>query len=178
MVNQKKTFHRSAGKGFAKVPGRTSEQGELAAFEGEEFLLDREASAVSGEFAAAADDAVAGDDDRDGIGAVGQAYGTRCVGVADASGKFPVGDGFSVRDAAETLPDGLLERRALRGEGEVEGFKLPGEVGAQLADGVFQGARIFLPGGVGGMGALAALEIDAAESGVVGHEQERSDGAL
>ena len=98
------------------------EQAQLVAFEGKQFFFDRQASTVSGELTVTADDAVAGNDDGDGIRSVGQADGAGGFGIAGAAGEFAVGDGFAVRDVAEQLPDFELECRALGCEGKIEGF--------------------------------------------------------
>ncbi len=91
-----------------------SQQTKLPAFEGQKFFFDGQTAAVSGEPAVGADDAMAGDDDGNGIGAVGQSHSARGVGVADAASEFAVGDGFTVRDFNEFAPDFLLEWCAFR----------------------------------------------------------------
>src|SRR5712692_6645055 len=113
-----------------------SQQVQLAAFEGEKFFLDGQPAAVSGELAVRSNDAMAGNDDRNGIGTVCQAHGARGVRVADASGQLAVGDGLAVGDLAKLLPDSLLKGGALGREREVKGFKVSGEIGAELANGL------------------------------------------
>jgi len=155
-----------------------SEQAKLAAFEGEELFLDRQAAAVAGEFAVAADDAMAGDDDGDGIGSIGEADGARGFGIADAAGEFAVGDGLAVGNVAEQLPDFLLKGRALGSEREVEGFEFTAEVGAELADGFLEWSGVFAPYGLGEGRALSVWEEDVAEAGVIGGEEQRADGSV
>src|SRR5690606_5097801 len=61
---------------------RQSEQAR-APFEGQQRLLARQAAAVAGEAAGGADDPVAGDDDADGVAAVGEADGAGRLGAAE-----------------------------------------------------------------------------------------------
>ena len=56
-------------------------------FQVEKILLGLEASAVAGQAAVAADDAVAGEDDGDGVGAVGIGYCTDGPGGSDGGGQ-------------------------------------------------------------------------------------------
>ena len=84
--------------------------------------LDRGPAAipVSGEAAEAAlgDDAVAGDDQRNGVAAAGVADGARAA--AEAGGQFAVADGFTALQALQGAPDAALEAGAFEPERQVE----------------------------------------------------------
>lgn len=58
----------------------------VAGFVVEEPAFAGEASGVAGELAASSDDAVAGDDDGDGVGAICQADGAAGGGAAEVGG--------------------------------------------------------------------------------------------
>ena len=126
-------------------------------FQVEKILLGPEASAVAGQAAVAADDAVAGEDDRDGVGAVGIGHCPDGPGGSDGGGQLSVGGGLPVGDAGELLPDALLEVGAGQQEGDVEVPALSTEVFVQFPDGppqdlgrecpaLFRDTSIGLPG--------------------------------
>lgn len=75
-----------------------------ACFEVEEISFAVEAAAVADEGAVFADDAVAGDDDGDGVFAVGEADGSGGGGFADGGGLGGVAEGFAVGDFGEGVP--------------------------------------------------------------------------
>ena len=95
-------------------------------------MFGPEAAAVAGEAAVAADDAVAGEDDGDGIGAVGIGYCPDGFGGSDGGGQFTVGHCLSVGDVGELLPDALLEVGAGEQEGDVVVLALSSEVLVEL----------------------------------------------
>src|SRR6185369_7566214 len=70
-----------------------------SAFEFKEFALDVEAATVSAECAVGSDDAMAGDDDRNGIAVVGEAHGAKALRTADGAGDVGIGASFAIRDA-------------------------------------------------------------------------------
>lgn len=94
----------------------------------QEPLFAPETAAVAGEFAVAGKNAVARDDDGDGVLAVGGAHGSDSLGVANGVGDVLVGEEATVRDGEEFLPDALLEGRAGRFQGEVESLALALEI--------------------------------------------------
>jgi len=71
----------------------------------EESFLDGEATAETGEAAVTADDAMARNDDGDGILAVGKTDGAGGVWLADAACEFAVGNSFAERYELKILPD-------------------------------------------------------------------------
>ena len=152
-----------------------SQQTKLAAFKGEKFLFDRQAAAVSREFAVGSDYAMARNDDGNGIRTVGEADGAWRIGIADAASEFSVGDGFTVGDFAEFFPNLLLEQRAFRRQQEIKVFKFSGEVGAELADGFGETGRIFDPVRTRGCWRAIFRKCDFAKPFTVCGEQERSD---
>lgn len=86
---------------------RSEEGWRLLMVEEPAFALD--AAAVSGERSIGSDDAVAGHNDRDRIGAVGCAYGSHGIGMADLRGELAVGGRFSAGNGAEGAPHLLLK---------------------------------------------------------------------
>src|ERR1700730_14507355 len=79
----------------------------------EEPLLAFHTAAVAGEGAVGSDDAVTGNDDSDGIGAVGETDGADWGGAADAAGELAVGGGGAERNLSQSLPYLTLKGRAV-----------------------------------------------------------------
>ena len=72
------------------------------------FALDT--AAVAGERAVGADDSMAGDDDANRIGAVGEANRPYRGGTAEACGEMSIGNSGTARNLAQGDPDLALER--------------------------------------------------------------------
>src|SRR6185436_14242985 len=107
----------------------------------QEPSLTVEAAAVAGQRAVRADDAVTGDDDRDRVGAVGGPHGTDRRRLADAPRQFAIRNGGAGRDAAQRLPDRLLERRAIEFRGNrIERGEVAAKVPPQRLGDLRQGA--------------------------------------
>ena len=98
----------------------------------EQPLLAPEAAGIAGERAVRADHAMAGQDDGAAVEPVGVGDGAHGGGTADALRHFLVGARFAGRNAAQLVPDRLLELGAgvgdLRGEVEIPA----GEIVLQL----------------------------------------------
>ena len=116
-------------------------------FEIEQLSLHGEPTAEPDQPAVAADDAVAGDDDGDGVGAVGGPHGADRGGPADGLRQLPVAPRLAVGDALERGPHLPLERGAVRGEWNRKDDEIAGEVGCQLAAGFGDDRRQRLPAG-------------------------------
>ena len=111
--------HRPTGRepALLRIRGRSRPSEQRVLLELEQELLALQPAGVAGEGAVGADDAVARDDDRDRVAAVGQADRARGgVGAAEAVRDLAVRRGLAVADLAQLAPDPLLERRADRGE--------------------------------------------------------------
>ena len=80
-----------------------------------------------------ADHPVAGDDDRQRVGAVGGADRARRRGLADAARELAIGDRGAERDLAQRCPDAQLEGGAGRAERQRERPAGAGEVLARAA---------------------------------------------
>src|SRR5690349_9482295 len=80
--------------------------------------LALEAARVTRETSVGADDAVAGDDDRDGIFVVGHTDGARRARPPDPRRELAVRGGGPDGDRAESAPHELLEGRSRRGHRE------------------------------------------------------------
>src|SRR5437764_634509 len=61
-----------------------------------------------------------------------EAHGARPTGVAEAPRQLTIGDGLTVRDGPQRLPDRQLERGACGGQPQPEGAPPPGKVLVQL----------------------------------------------
>src|SRR5208282_5844494 len=92
--------------------------------------LDAALAGIADHFAAGAEHAVAGDDDRDRIGAAGGADGAG--DGAEALGDIAVGQGLAEGDLAHHLPDLAMEFAAGRSEWEIEHGELAVEVILEL----------------------------------------------
>ena len=102
------------------------------------------AAAVAGQRAVGADDAVTRDDDTDGIGAIGEAYGANRGRTADSRGELGVGDCAAAGNGAQSRPHFFLKRCAEGVDGEiVDGFEIAFEVAADgLAEAVGVGSGL------------------------------------
>src|SRR5688572_23808525 len=94
--------------------------------------LALDAAAEAGEVTVGADHPVARDDDRQRVAPVGGAHGAGEVAVAEATGLLAIAHRLPIGDRAQRLPGGELERRPLRGEGNVELETITGEVLVEL----------------------------------------------
>src|SRR4029079_5859174 len=100
----------------------------LTPFQLQQALLAPQAAAVADRRAVLADDAVAGDPDRDAVHAVGAADGAYRLGGVDGVRDVGVGAHLAVRDRQQRLPDPLLERRSGSMEREREDLPLSVEI--------------------------------------------------
>lgn len=99
----------------------------------QEPALALHAAAVAGEGAVGSDDAVARDNDADGVGAVGQSYRPDCGGAADSFGEFGVGERGTVGDFSQRAPYLALEGGACCLHGQiVDDGEIAGEVAADF----------------------------------------------
>ncbi len=117
---------------------------------------------------------MAGDDDADGVLAVGEPDRAGCAGRPDAVGELPVRDRLAVRDAPELAPDAALERRAVQVQRQVELGDLAREVGGQLAFGLCEGRVVGFAEGLLGRAVTLLGHVEAAEGAVGGDEGERA----
>src|SRR5262249_49310222 len=85
-------------------------------------------SAIAAKFAIGGDHAMAGHDNRDGIGMVGLAYGTKPSGRAYLPGDLGIGAGFSIWNFEQRLPATLLEFGPAQIERERKVFSATGKV--------------------------------------------------
>src|SRR5690242_10180480 len=101
--------------------------------------LEAALAAIAAELAAAREDTVAGNDDRQRIAAAGLA--DLLWHAAGFLGDLAVASGLAIGDALHRLPDLMLERRALRPQRQIEVAQLAREVGADLARGFLEERR-------------------------------------
>lgn len=148
-----------SGRSIPAALGRSLHGGGGAAgcrlpFEVEEILFAPQSAAVSTEGSVASDDAVAGDEDGDGVFAVGAAHGALGAGATDATGKLGIRSSGSAGDVPEGVPDAELEIRAAHVEGQGEIGSAAEEIPAQFPG---EGIEVRVRAG-GEHGAEAAAE--------------------
>src|ERR1700686_4050352 len=98
----------------------------------EQPALALDAAAIAGQRAVGTDDAVAGYDDADRVGAVGEADGPHRPRPADTPRELAIGDRRAARDVAQRAPHRALERRAGGLHRHiVDGREIAGEIGVQ-----------------------------------------------
>lgn len=98
----------------------------------EQQALALEAASIAGQAPVGPDDAVAGNDDRDRIAAVGKPDRARGGGPAHTPCELAVGRRLPVWDLPQRLPDAALEGRAANHKRDVECGALAVEVLGQL----------------------------------------------
>ena len=112
--------------------------------EAQQIRLRSQAPGVANEVSVAAQDAVTGDDDGDGIGAVRGRNRTDGVGVAQTLGQLEVGDGRTERYLPQSVPHPLLKCRSDQAQRQVESLPRAAEVLAELFPGGAQQVSVFL----------------------------------
>src|SRR5210317_686530 len=103
--------------------------------EAQQIRLRSQAPGVANEVSVTAQDAVTGDDDGDGIGAVRGRNRTDRVGVARTLGQLQVGDGRTVRYLLQSVPHALLKCRSDQAQWQVESLPRAAEVLAEFFPG-------------------------------------------
>jgi hypothetical protein len=135
---------KSSGPKRRLMPARLEQaRGVLVcSFVVEEPALAVHAAAISGERAVGPDDAMAGNDYADGVGAIRGADGADRIRLADSPGEFAVRDGGAAGDVAESAPDGALKVGAGGFYGDVvDGVEVAGEVAGEGAGETVRVAR-------------------------------------
>jgi hypothetical protein len=140
--------------------------------------LDRQSAAVTHQVAVAANHAVAGQDDRKRIGAVGSADRAHRAWAADPLGDVFVAYGFAVGNHQQRAPDFKLKRGARRVQRQIKLRARAGEIFVQL---VRRGAQFGFAGLRAGrrlrkFAALGQPQFDQAL--VVAKQQQRADGGF
>ena len=92
----------------------------MRALEVQQLLLDREAAAEARQRTIRADDAMAGNDDGNGIAAIREAHRARGFRVAEIRGQPAVRRGLAVGNVQQAFPDPALEIGAARIQRQVE----------------------------------------------------------
>src|SRR5689334_7295824 len=105
----------------------------LPALQTEQKPLRRQPAAEAGERSVAADDAMAGDDDRDRVLTVGRSDRPHGVGAANLRRDRRIAPRFTVRNLRQRAPDVLLKRRAPRRQRYIESLQLSGKVQIELS---------------------------------------------
>lgn len=108
----------------------------LLQFEQDAFTF--QTAAIACEASAGTYDTVARHDDCDRVPAVGQPHCAPRTGGADLFGDFSIGPCLSIRNRQQRRPNSPLELGTPQVDVKVEGDELPGEVGPELFDGVFE----------------------------------------
>src|SRR5205814_2893576 len=102
------------------------------AFEREQPVFDAESRGIAADRAVAGNHAVARDQDRQRVTAVGLAYSARRVRLADVSRHVAVRAHAAERNRKQRLPYAPLKRRAVRRQRQIEFAALAGKVLAEL----------------------------------------------
>lgn len=148
-----------------------------------EPALAPESTSVAGERGVPADQAVAGNDDRYRVLAIGSPYRARRRRVPEGSGENPVAPGTARSDAAQSLPDSALERRPAGVDRDtVERREVSGQVGA---DPCAEAERVprpdrprpAVPCGQHA-GQAGSSELERAEAAVSGRDHDAADRTL
>src|SRR5690606_6273877 len=167
---------QSGGRGGEQVAGGFLRWDR--AFQLQQEMLGRQAAAEAGEGAVGADHAVAGQDDRQRVAAVGGADRAHRCGAADAQRKLRIADGAAIGDIPQRQPYLALERRALRRQRQLEAAALAIEVFLQLV------ARLAQQRMVAGHPAEPALrmavlrELDRVQARIAGGHGQQPDRAV
>src|SRR5258708_39881927 len=88
---------------------------------------------------------MARNDDGDGIAPVRQSYSAHRFGFADALGKLQVGNGFSVRNPSQRIPDVQLKLSSFERQRHIKFSQLAAELRLQLADDFGKRRFLLLP---------------------------------
>jgi hypothetical protein len=161
-----------------KAEDLTAIKTALAAFEFQELALVLQATAKASKASIAADDAVARNDNRKRILAVGCTYGANSLWVTDSPGKLSIANGFAVRNLLEILPNFLLEIRAIHTQ---RNFKFPQsarEIFLELALYLCEKSWVFFPIVVRGFVLASAQEPYGIEAAFIGNKAQWTDGSI
>ena len=101
-------------------------------FEIEQVLFAPQAATVAAEVAVLLDDAVTGDDDGNGVSAVGQPHGPAGCRLPDVGGELFIAPGASAGDVPQAVPHFLLKDGTDRLERHFESIELVSEVVSQF----------------------------------------------
>ena len=102
------------------MSGQPLEETQLSALERQQFFLDREAAAKSGQMAIAPADAVARNDDGYGVRTIREAHCARRIRASDSSRQLSVADRLSVGNLLQVAPDKKLKLRAVKDQRQIE----------------------------------------------------------
>jgi hypothetical protein len=108
------------------------------AFEGEHKFFALQARAESSKPAIGADDAVAWNNDGDGVAPISSAHGSEGLGLAAARGELGVAYGRAKGNISKSCPYRKIKGRASRSKRHMEGGECPLEVGFNLFNGILQ----------------------------------------
>ena len=111
-------------------------------FQGEQRDLVVQATAVTGERPVGTDDAMAGDDDRDGVGSDGGAHGSAGSPAPDRRSHVPVRARRTEGNPHERSPNVQLEGSPHGPKGQVEGLELTRHIGEELVAHQGQGGAV------------------------------------
>jgi hypothetical protein len=144
----------------------------------EQIPLSLQSAGVPGQVSARADNAVAGDDDRDRVAPVRGADCARGARQGQPAGEFAVADRFAVRNLEQRGPDTSAKGgRFVKVERDVELEELAGEVSLELVTHVYERRARPAPS-IQEFPVLGGREcVEAGESRLVAAQQQPADRA-
>src|SRR5260370_12026643 len=154
------------------------QQTQLLAFEFEKHFLRGETAAKSCKAAVAADDAVAWNNDGNGIAPVRQSHRANSFGIADALGELRVENRFSIGNRAQGIPHAKLKGRSFHRQRQIKFLQFAADVRLQLADDFGKCGAVLFPVGWRRRCTLAALETDSTQRMRIPRAQQSSNVAL
>ena len=111
-----------------------SQRAAKCAFQLEQAAFDVEAAAITAESSIGGNDAMARDNDRDGVAIVRHAHGAESLRAADRASDVAIRSGLAIGNREQSSPAGELEFGAAEIERELEFAAFTGEVFFQLAN--------------------------------------------
>jgi hypothetical protein len=163
---------KAAAAYFIEKPAEAIlKKAQLPAFQSEQFFLNGKASSKTGQVTIAADDAMAWNDDGDGVGPVRKADRAGSLGLSDTPGKLAVAYGFAVRNLLQVPPDEQLKLGAFENQGEIEVSQLSIKVRLQLANCIFERRLVFSPMAFQRFGAAAVGEMYKSKAALIAGQQ-------
>src|SRR5690606_3096426 len=119
-----------------------------------------------------------GNDDRNGVPAIGRAYCPPRVRIADLGGDLAITACGTIRNGAQRTPYALLEGGAAGCQGQIKLLKLAAEIGLQLTPDLDEGSIQPLPGVLVTLGHFPFWKADQLQGVAIAGQQQVTDGRV